>query len=83
MQEREGLQLGRTRCEVFDATDCFRLTTQLKHGIPSTDFIRKFRARHQEITSKNTEEKDRSKFRAESFDHVQRFFTMFKDVSKN
>ncbi len=54
-----------------------------KDGVPSEDATRAFRARQREITFKNAEKKDRSKFRGESFDHVEGFFKMLKDVEKS
>ncbi len=49
-----------------------------KDGVPSEDAIRKFRAIHREITSRNAENKDRSKFRRESLEHVEGFFKILK-----
>ncbi len=50
-----------------------------KDGVPSEGAIRAFRARHRETTFKNAEKKDRSKFRKESFDHVE---VCFKNVER-
>ncbi len=54
-----------------------------KTGVPSEDAIRAFRARHREITFRNAENKDRSKFRGESFDHVGGFFKILKHAEKS
>ncbi len=54
-----------------------------KDGVPSEDAIRAFRARHREITIRNAENKDRSKFRGEGFDHFEGLFKILKDVEKS
>ncbi len=54
-----------------------------KDGVPSEGAIRAFRARRREITFRNAVNKDRSKFRGKSFDHVGGFFNILKDVEKS
>ncbi len=54
-----------------------------KDGAPSEGAIRAFRARHRKITFEKAEKKDKSKFRGESFAHVEGFFKMLKDIEKS
>ncbi len=54
-----------------------------KDGVPFEDAIQAFRAINREITFKNAEKKDRSKFKGESFGHVQRFFKMLEAIEKS
>lgn len=51
-----------------------------KNGVPCEDVIRSFRARHRELTYKKAENKEQAKLKAQTFEHVQRFFDILTNV---
>ena len=51
-----------------------------KNAVPSDDAVRAFRARHREITFRNYERKENAKLKGESYEHVQRYFEVLKDI---
>ncbi len=81
--EKRGFAVGKDTLKSFMSQIASGGRPSWKDRVPSEDAIRAFRARHREITFKNAEKKDRSKFRGESFDHVERFLKMLKDVEKS
>ena len=48
--------------------------------LPCDDAVRSFRARHHEITFRNSENKDSAKLKGESFEHVLSYVTALKQV---
>ncbi len=71
MPEREKFAVGKDTLKSSMSQIASDGRTSWKDGVPSEDATRAFRARHREITFRNAENKDRSKFRRESFDHVR------------
>ncbi len=82
MPEKEGLLLGRTRWSLWCHRSASDERPSWRDGVPSEDAIRAFRARHREIILKNAEKMDESKFRKESFDHVEWFFKCWQTSRK-
>lgn len=54
-----------------------------KNGLPSSDTIRLFRAKHREFSLRNYECKDLAKIKGERYEHVEPFFEILENIGNN
>ncbi len=54
-----------------------------RNGVSCDDAIQAFRARHRELTFRNSENKDKAKIREENCSHVEGFFKALKEVERS